>query len=84
MTDNFDPFVNLVVEPGENQFIALKRSFASTQQPEKECSLLLPSRQTLGIDRNEPPKLPRDVQLYIGLLTCVGLYIVYRFTQKGS
>lgn len=78
MTDNFDPFVNLVVEPGENEFIAVQRSLG-IQNNEKP--LILPARKKLGIDTKEPPKLPADVQVYVGLLTVVGLYIVYRFTQ---
>lgn len=78
MTDNFDPFVNLVVEPGENEFIALQRSMGVRDQK----TLILPAQQTLGSNPGENPKLPRDVQIYVGLLTVVGLYIVYRFTQK--
>jgi len=78
MTDNFDPFVNLVVEPGENEFIAVQRSLG-IQNNEKP--LILPARKKLGVDTTHPPKLPADVQVYVGLLTVVGLYIVYRFTQ---
>jgi hypothetical protein len=78
MTDNFDPFVNLVVEPGENEFIALQRSMGVRDQK----TLILPAQQTLGSNPGKNPKLPRDVQIYVGLLTVVGLYIVYRFTQK--
>lgn len=79
MTDNFDPFVNLVVEPGENEFIALQRSMGVRDQK----TLILPAQQTLGATPGKNPKLPRDVQIYVGLLTVVGLYIVYRFTQKS-
>jgi len=78
MTDISDPFVNLVVEPGETEFIALQRSMLNRD----EKTLILPARQTLGSTPGKNPKLPRDVQLYVGLLTVVGLYIVYRFTQK--
>ena len=79
MTNRSDPFVNLVVEPGENEFIALQRSIGLV---DNNKSLILPAQQKLGYDTVTKPKLPRDVQVYVGLLTVVGLYIVYRFTQK--
>jgi hypothetical protein len=79
MTNRSDPFVNLVVEPGENEFIALQRSIGLVNNNK---SLILPAQQKLGQDSVVKPKLPRDVQVYVGLLTVVGLYIVYRFTQK--
>lgn len=79
MTDNFDPFVNLVIEPGENEFIALKRSLGNEAD-----TLILPTKPQLGGVIQRKPKLPSDVQLYVGLLTIAGLFIVFRFTQKGS
>jgi len=79
MTNRSDPFVNLVVEPGENEFIALQRSIGLVNNNK---SLILPAQQKLGYDTVAKPKLPRDVQVYVGLLTVVGLYFVYRFTQK--
>ena len=78
MTDSIDPFVNLVIEPGQHEFIALKRSI----DLEDNNTLILPARQKLGHDVRKTPKLPRDAQVYFGLLTVLGLYIVYRFTQK--
>lgn len=78
MTNNIDPFVNLVVEPGQHDFIALKRSIGLADSN----TLILPAQKILGERPGEPPKLPRDAQVYFGLLTVLGLYIVYRFTQK--
>tara|TARA_E500000331_G_C17120398_1_gene653618 strand:+ start:753 stop:995 length:243 start_codon:yes stop_codon:yes gene_type:complete len=80
MSNRTDPFVNLVIEPGESEFIALQRSM---ELDGYDCkSLILPAQQSLGQEPSKNPKLPREVQLYVGLLTVVGLYIVYRFTQK--
>ena len=81
MTRFSDPFVNLVVEPGETEFIALQRSMDLDEYDSK--TLILPQQPKLVQSPDAPPgKLPRGVQLYVGLLTMVGLYIVYRFTQK--
>jgi len=78
MTDNFDPFVNLVVEPGEREFIAVQRALGRGDHKR----LILPTKQEIGTNAIRKPKMPWDVQLYVGMLTVAGLYIVFRFTRK--
>jgi hypothetical protein len=73
--------VNLVIEPGENEFIAIQRTLDSV--PCDDSTLLIPQKDQGSVyQKQSKPKLPLDVQLYVGLLTVVGLYIVFRFTQK--
>jgi hypothetical protein len=80
MTDNLDPFVNLVIEPGENEFIALKRNLATNDDALQ--SVILPRKTEFGHNYIPQKKLPFEVQLYVGMLSCAGLFIVYRFLQK--
>jgi hypothetical protein len=80
-THPLNSYVNLVIEPGENEFIAIQRTLDS--MPCEDSTLLIPQKDQVGLyQKPSKPKLPLDVQVYVGLLTVVGLYIVFRFTQK--